>query len=282
MKLAGSLLLIFIIPLCFSTDGVAQETDPGINPNSIRPIHEFDIMYKKRVWRRLDLNEKQNKGFFSTNAEITRIMIDAVQAGTLTPYKNDSLTTRLTKEEFLERLKLPDTGEEELEPGFEEDWGGWGDEEETDEAAVEEASEAGLYFFPNQITTLEIMEDIIFDKKRSRLYYDVLAITMIIPPTQFESGLQRPVCAFKFKDLVELWNNMPKEAIWFNRENSREHKNLADAFELRLFSSRIIKVENPDDNYIVDIYDQSRKMGIMASQWMEDEIIEYEHDLWEF
>ena len=90
------------------------------------------------------------------------------------------------------------------------------------------------------------------------------------------------MATFKYKDLAELFRSMPKEAIWFNRQNSREHKNLADAFELRLFSARIIKVENPDDNYIQDVYDESPKQGVMASQWLEDEIIGYEHDLWEF
>lgn len=273
----------------------AQETDLGYNPNSIRPIHENDIMYKKRVWRRMDLKEKQNKGFFATNNQITKIMIDAVNAGTLTPYVNDTLITRMTKEEFLENLKLPDEGggltEEEKALGFTEDDGGWGDDswggEEEGEAAGEgeEAAAAvdeGAYFFPNQITILEIMEDIIFDRKRSRLYYDVQAVTMIIPASEFPSGLQKSVAVFKYKDLAELFQSMPDEAIWFNRENSREHKNLADAFDLRLFSARIIKVENPDNNFITDVYDETPKQGVMASQWLEDEIIGYEHDLWEF
>jgi len=270
---------------------MAQESDTGYNPNSIRPIHENDIMYKKRVWRRMDLKEKQNKGFFATNSEITKIIIDAVNAGTLTPYTSDSLTVRYTKEEFTERMKLPDEGggltEEEKALGFSEDddggWGDFGDDTQDggdDAAAAPEVADD--LFFPTQITLLEIVEDIIFDRKRSRMYYDIQAIKLIIPPDQFPSGLEKTVATFKYKDLAELFKSMPKEAIWFNRQNSREHKNLADAFDLRLFSARIIKVENPDDNYITDVYDESPKQGVMASQWLEDEIVGYEHDLWEF
>ena len=271
---------------------VAQEQDLGINPNSLRPIHEFDIMYKKRVWRRMDLNEKQNKGFFSVGNEITKIIIEAVKKGLLYPYdySNDSLNTRLTKEQFLERIRLPDEGggltDEEKALGFSDDEGGWGDEGdgfgEDDAGPVEEVEAEADEFLPNQITTLEIMEDVIFDKKRSRLYYDIQSIKLILPSTLFETGLIKPVATFKFKDLVELWKNMPGEAIWFNPQNSREHRNLADAFDLRLFSSRIIKVENPDDNFIVDVFNKSPKEGVMASQWYEDDLIQYEHDLWEF
>ncbi|MCZ6692643.1 MAG: gliding motility protein GldN [Bacteroidetes bacterium] len=284
-------LLIAVGFLNLNPDSVmAQEQDLGINPNSIRPIHENDIMYKKRVWRRMDLKEKQNKGFFSVGNEITKIIIEAVKRGLLYPYdpKNDSLNIRFTKEQFLERIRLPDEGgglsEEEKALGFSEDDGGWGDEGDGfgDAGPAEEVEEEVLEFLPSQITTLEIMEDAIFDKKRSRLYYDIQSIKLIIPAGEFETGLIRPVAVFKFKDLVELWKNMPGEAIWFNPQNSREHRNLADAFDLRLFSSRIIKVENPDDNFIVDVYSKSPKEGVMASQWYEDDLIQYEHDLWEF
>ncbi len=293
MKVVCKLIYaLLLVGMCAPV--LAQESDTGFNPNSIRPIHENDIMYKKRVWRRMDLKEKQNKGFFATNSEITKIIIDAVNAGTLTPYKSDSLTGRLAKEDFIENMKLPDEGggltEEEKALGFTEDDGGWGGgggwgedgEGAPDGEAAPVVEEVPDLFFANQITLLEIVEDIIFDRKRSRLYYDIQAVKMIIPADQFPSGLEKTVATFKYKDLAELFQSMPKEAIWFNRQNSREHKNLADAFDLRLFSARIIKVENPDDNYITDVYDESPKQGVMASQWLEDEIIGYEHDLWEF
>ena len=203
-----TVLVFMLIGICLPV--VAQETDLGYNPNSIRPIHENDIMYQKRVWRRMDLNEKQNKGFFAANNQITKIIMEAVNAGTLTPYTTDTLTTRMTKEEFIENLKLPDEGgglsEEEKALGFTDDDGGWGGDgwgEETDDggggedAADGEAAPAAAVvfdlFFPNQITIMEIMEDIIFDRKRSRLYYDIQSVKMIIPADLFPSGLEKTV-----------------------------------------------------------------------------------------
>ena len=266
------------------------------NENSVNPIRASDIHIKKRIWRRIDLNEKQNKPFFAFNSEITKIMIEAVKAGVLTPYLNDSLKTRMSREDFNEKLKLPDVGggltEEEKAMGFGQEeqaadaWdtgGGWGEPAAAGGGKTAAAPAAGMdEFLPREINVLEMMEDMIFDKKRSRLYWDIQSVTMIIPASKFETGLQRPVASFKYKDLVELFKSMPGEAIWFNPQNSAAHLNLADAFALRLFNGRIIKVGNPDDAMLVDIYNKSPKEGLMASQWIEMELLELEHELWEF
>lgn len=298
-QLSYVLVLVFLAALGSSSPAQAQETANYVNHNSTAGIPDYDIMYKKKLWRRMDLKEKQNRSFFAYNNEITKIIIEAVEAGVLFPYKNDSLKTRMSKEEFLENLKMPAYGgdeltEEEKAMGFTEDdgwgddgWGdegdtGWGDEEGgTDEEATEVAS--ADYFFPNDISVLEIVEDWIFDKRRSRLFYDIQSIKLILPAEKFpETGLQREVATFKYKDLEDLFRSMPEEALWFNPQNSAEHKNLADAFLLRLFSARLIKVANPEDSYISDIYNSSPKEGLIASQKIEQELLELEHELWEY
>jgi gliding motility associated protien GldN len=297
-KICYGIALASMMALAGLQPAQAQERSSEYNENSVHPIRESDIMLRKRIWRRIDLNEKQNKPFFSFNNEISKILIEAVKAGVLTPYVNDSLTRRMPREEFLENLRLPDTGggltEEEIAMGFgqeeQEDsgWdtgGGWGDESASGakEGGGQEAAAADE-FLPREINVLEIMEDMIFDKKRSRLYWDIQAVTMIIPGSNpaLGTGLQRAVASFRYKDLVELFKSMPGEAIWFNPQNSAAHLNLSDAFALRLFNGRIIKVANPNDDMIVDVYGKSPKEGLMASQWIEMELLEQEHELWEF
>lgn len=298
-QLSYVLALVFLATVGATGPADAQETPNYVNHNSTAGIPDYDIMYKKRLWRRMDLKEKQNRSFFAYNNEITKIIIEAVKAGVLFPYKNDSLQTRMSKEEFLENLKMPVYGadqltEEEKAMGFTEDdvwgtddsWGddsGWGDEETTDQQADVAPSTGSDYFFPMDVSVLEIMEDWVFDKRRSRLFFDIQSITLILPADKFpETGLQRQVGTFKYKDLEELFRSMPEEAIWFNPQNSAEHKNLADAFLLRLFSARLIKVANPEDSYIADIYNTSPKEGLNASQRIEQELLELEHELWEY
>ena len=107
-KLQG---LAFGISLIISQFAVAQEKSNNyLNPLSLRPIHEENVMYKTTLWRRIDLKEKQNQPLFSKGSEITRHLIDAVKAGLIEAYDNDSLTTKLTLDQFNERLLLKGEG----------------------------------------------------------------------------------------------------------------------------------------------------------------------------
>ena len=101
------LALVFLATLGAISPNMAQETTNYVNHNSTSGIPDYDIMYKKRLWRRMDLKEKQNRSFFAFNNEITKIIIEGVNAGVLFPYKNDSLLTRMSREEFLENMKMP-------------------------------------------------------------------------------------------------------------------------------------------------------------------------------
>src|SRR3954468_4002182 len=67
------------------------------NPNSINPIPLYEQHYKVRVWRTIDLQEKQNKGFFAKNGEISKFIVDAIMSGEIADvYQTDSLTTKLS------------------------------------------------------------------------------------------------------------------------------------------------------------------------------------------
>lgn len=311
LGLLGGFVVAVLMGSSFSVK--AQETDNnGYNPNSVHPIHESKILYKNRVWRRVDLEEKQNKPFFAFNNEISRFIIDAAKAGIIPIYKNDSLTTRMSKEEFLQNLQIP--GMENMNAGGaagggDNGWGsggdnsggdsGWGggDQGGNNNAAGGDSGWGGdqgggnkaaatvvnTEFSPREVSNMEIMEDEIFDKERSRLYYDIQSIKLVIPAKRFPStGLERSLGVFKYKDLVKLFKSKPEYYIWFNPQNSGANMNLVDAFELRLFGSHIIKIANPDNAYLTDIYSKSPKEGIMASQWMEYKLMEEEHNLWSY
>ena len=93
-----------------SSTGSSKNTDTGYNPLSVRPIHVSDIMWKKTLLRAMDLREKQNTPLFSRNKEITKLILEAVAKGELTPYANDSLERKLTIDEFNENLTVPAEG----------------------------------------------------------------------------------------------------------------------------------------------------------------------------
>ncbi|MEQ9302750.1 MAG: gliding motility protein GldN, partial [Marinoscillum sp.] len=76
-------VIVFILSLSF---GYAQEElAPLVKPE----VEEAQVMFRKTIWRRMDMKEKQNRPFFSLNGEVSRLLIEAVDEGLLTPYRSD-------------------------------------------------------------------------------------------------------------------------------------------------------------------------------------------------
>jgi hypothetical protein len=305
-KIAG----IALLSLTTCTWVSAQEKDnKGKNPDSVRPIDESNIMWKQRLWRRMDLNEKQNQPFFSKGNEITKYLMEWVQSGVLQPYRNDSLKTKITKEDFLKNLVMENIGNENALSDAEKAAGfgtesaggttagaddGWGDPKPKTPAAggttpakndgfsnpTPVATDVNNLYYAKQLSILEIREDAIFDKQRSRLYYDIQSITIIIPANMTTAGFDKNVGSFRYKDLDKLFRSNPN-CVWYNEQNEAQHKNMADAFDLRLHHARIIKKGNSKDDDLDTIYGGA-KQGLVMSQQEEYKLMEMEHNLWEY
>ena len=304
------------------TVAAQEQATTASSTGSHRPIPPSDQMFRKSIWRQVDLREKQNKPMFSEGKEITRTILDAVRRGELQAYKNDSLTSTFNPQEVSgnasyadEAVKLTD---EEKAAGFsEKDLGGAGSDDGWGATAPKKAATKKVAklnaagqpmkdkkgrtimvaaaapapapkslaneYRPKDLYEMEIKEDMIFDKKRSRMYHDIKSITLLVPSTlsQNVSGSEKPIATFKYSDLVKVFRNNPQTAIWFNAENDAQHKNLADAFELWLFNSYITKVSNAGDSRLDDIYGGAQQ-GILAAQQTSADLIEYEYNLWSF
>lgn len=280
-----------------------EEMEEQYNPNSINPIPKYEHHYKRRVWRTIDLNEKQNKGFFSNNGEITRLIVDGVKSGEIPDvYASDSLTTKISKEQFLSRLVQSQGAQydpwdptrnwytDEIATYNGQNYRvlvdntGKNPETSPDEWAPTSEGKA-IDYLPRDMNILRLVEDVIFDKRRSRLYYDIQAIQIIVPGSKTTTQVDEELGWFKYKDLEKVFRNHPKKAVWFNRLNTAQNKNFADAFLLRLFHGTIRKIENPDDETIFEIYQgngRTYREAVWATEWAELELMEKEHNLWEF
>lgn len=282
-----------------------QDLEVQYNPNSLNPIPLYEQLYKVRVWRTLDLREKQNKGFFASNGELSRLIVDAVKSGEITDiYSSDSLIRKMSKSDFLDRLVAEQAVTyQQWDPAFDyysEDIVSYngknyralrdtrGETPGSDQAADAWSATnmgSGLEYMFTDMTKVNMVEDIIFDRRRSRLYHDIQGLEVLIPGAKTNTGLDVSLGWFKYKDLEKLFrNNIPK-AVWFNPQNSAQNKNFADAFLLRLFHGTIYKRQNPDDETIDDTYRNNGRPyreGVWAREWEEMKLMEREHNLWEF
>ncbi len=293
----------------FAQEGLSSTSDDQYNPNSVRPVPKYEQLYKQRIWTRVDLEQKLNKGFFAKNNEFTKIIMDAVKDDLIQNiYWEDSLDRKMTKAEFFDRLNKTevDDSEPEPEPLYEVDYPYYeGDiveyngvnyickvdlnDNDIGIAPTSDPELWGVYggevaeiYFPQEISLLEISEDIIFDKRRARQYRDIQSVKLIVPGKYSVDGANFYVATFAYKDLERFFREHPERAMWYNQQNSAENRNLADAFLLRLFHGELYQIENPDDLSIASYYGGSAKQGLMASQWEEMKIMEREHNLWSY
>ncbi len=294
---------IFVGLALISWSGVclAQQEEGQINPNSLLSIPKYEQLYKVKVWRGIDLREKQNKGFFARGREITDLVIKAVRSGELADiYANDSITTKKSKEDF-EKDMVAQQGAtlqawvptQDYFQGDQVTLNGKNFEAVVDNKGKNpttstnewQSTRAGMAtsYLPQEIFKLVLVEDMIFDKRRSRLYYDMLAIEF--QAFDQNTGTFKSLGWFKYKDLDKLFRNHVNDAVWFNRYNTAENKNYADAFLLRLFHGTIDRVENPDNDRIQDTYaanGRPYKEAVWATEWEEMRLMEKEHNLWEY
>jgi gliding motility associated protien GldN len=293
-------VLLALVPFM----AVGQPELPQYNPNSIDPIPRYEQHYKLRVWRKIDLREKQNKGFFARNGEITKLILDAVSSGEIADiFRDDSLKTTYDKDQFFSDKMVVTAGEvlEAWDPaavyylGDAISFNGKNYESTLDnnvgvnpataQAGEWQASTRGkaITVLPRDVYRLTLMEDVIFDRRRSRLYYDIQALEM--EAFDINTGTFKSMGWFKFKDLEKVFRNHPAEAVWFNQQNTAENRNFGDAFLLRLFRGVIHMVENPDYNTIEDVYTLNNRPyyeSVWAREWAEMMLMEKEHNLWEF
>jgi gliding motility associated protien GldN len=253
----------------------------GYNVHSLRPVHHCDQLVRRTLWWRIDGREKPNRPLFAKNAEITRIIIEAVKAGIIRPYLNDSLRTRMSQDELLARLRVP-TVDDHLTPEEREIFGNaeadpWGDP-----ASDGPAEATPTEWLAKELYILELKEDWIFDKTRGVAQRDLQSLTIYLPAEKnMQKAIEQPIATFSYRELVENVFRDNPDAIWYNPANAREHRNLAESFALRLFSAHLTKYSNGDDATIEDVLGVG-KASLVASMQVEHDLLDFEAQLWEY
>jgi gliding motility associated protien GldN len=266
----------------FAHPSLGQEREEfGYNVHSLRPVHYRDQLVRRTLWWRIDGREKPNRPLFAKNAEITRVIIEAVKAGIIRPFANDSLRTRLSPDELLARLRVP-TMEDHLTPEEREIFGS----EEADPLGGTEGNvpteSAPTEWLPKELYILELKEDWIFDKARSVAQRDLQSLTIYLPAEKnMQKGIEQPIATFAYRELVENVFRDNPDAIWYNPANAREHRNLAESFALRLFSAHLTKYSNGEDASIEDLFGVG-KASLVASMQVEHDLLDFEAQLWEY
>ena len=257
-------------------DGAYKRTDlSNRKPTSLPFVREADVMWRKKVWRIIDLREKINQPMYFPTKDIdgrfnlVNLFIEGIKNGKLTAYdaKNDDefkvpMTFEQVKESFgattrTQMVRDVDTGE--LKPKV-----------VTGEIRSEE------------VRQIMVKEEWYFDKQTSTMNVRVIGIC---PIQEFyregdvnqESVQRRQVFWIYYPEAREI---MASSEV-FNPQNTARNSSFDDIFLKRRFNSYIVKEENIYNNRDISQY-LSSKDAMLESKKIENSIFDYEQNLWEY
>lgn len=260
MKLASYIIMLLgmAVPLLTS----AQDVYPSEEDMNTTSVRSENIMYKKTVWIRVNLKDKINIPLLSNSHQITKQFIEAVKSGMLKPYQSDKLINRMPKAEFIEKITQPAYIDIELDCFCE--------------------NPVRFEYEPEDISLLNIKVNMLFDRSKGVWVKDIQAVTMILPAEMdLQTGLEKPLASFSYKELVSNLFSSNPSAIYFNAENQAQHINLKEAFELSLYDGKVIKYTNAKDRGIFEIYNDYRGHQVLIKEMQyRYQLLEYESNLW--
>lgn len=282
---------------------VSAQQDTIYNPSSTERIPYYEQLYRYRVQRTVDLGEKQNGGFKSQQSDLTDFLLRSIKAGTIIAYDDSLKNVRRPEEILVSNQAVTDPPYDPKKSYFSSEPVSYNGKNyqstrndnighpPTDNQWWELSATQTEFFTKDNIIGIVLIEDVIFDKRRSRLYYDILSIGLLAQRSG-ETNYS-PIAFINYKDFHNLvektahskdWKERDK-VLWRNRYNPAENRTFTDAFKLRLFHGVIDKVENPDDRTIQQIYERNgRSYGeSVFARWEEEmKMMEKEHNLWEY
>lgn len=253
-----------------------KETAPTRRVVPYTHVREADVFYYKRLWRTIDLREKMNFPLYYPTAPIKEIGYErislfdllkrSIEEGTITAYKEEDdggqFRTPLTKDEAMSELEKeitstaidPETGLE-LETSYTES------------------------LTADKITEYYIKEDWFFDRERSVMEVRIIGILPVASILNTETGQTDKKGLF--------WIYFPEARYVFannevyNQSNDGSRLTFEDFFRKRAFSSYIYRETNEYDNRILDSYVKGVDR-LLEARKIEQEVIYFEHDLWQF
>lgn len=273
-----ALIIVLLFPLLSQAQGgkggyILNPTETRYNKKPIPYPHlrEANIMWSKRIWRKLDMREKLNHPLYfplepsKDRISLAQLLISAADEGSITAYDpfDDEFSTTLTKAQINQKLFKIDTFYfPNPDPPYNEEM----------KIVRKELDFADIKEF-------RIKEDWVFDKERSVLEVRIIGIQPVKEnrdPTTGEVRGTEPLFWFYFPEIRPLLVNTPV----FNTFNDAAQLSYDDLFWKRRFSSYIYKESNVYDRRINEYTTGIDAM--LEAEDIKEDIFIFEDGLWEY
>jgi len=226
-------------------------------------IRQADVFWEKRVWRVIDVREKMNKSFSYPQNPLISILLRGIQNGEVTAYDaiDDKFSTPINHADIEQQL-------------FQSDTISTYDPDTYEETLTVVQND----FNPEDVKRFRIKEVWFFDEETSTLKVRILGIAPLKEDYDDNGNLRFEYPMF--------WVHYPHirqylaTEVAFNPVNEAHPLNWEHLMEARFFASTIVKASNVHDRRIEDY--KSGTDALYEALKIEEEILNFEHDLWSF
>jgi gliding motility associated protien GldN len=238
-------------------------------------IREADVMWKRTVWRIVDLREKINQPLYfpvekyGNRINLIQLIYESIEKGLISAYADPAgngyeFKTKITMDEVKSQLGGGKTKIKVTDPVTGE--------------TTEKEIDKDLQF--DMVRQYQIKEEWIFDKSMSTMKVRILGICPILEYFQTENDeriednvKRRKIFWLYFPELRKVLSN--REIV--NSKNEAESLTFDEFFYLRKFSSYVVRTGEREKQ--INEYTLGRESQLEADR-IENELFNTEHDLW--
>lgn len=275
----GFVLTIFLM---FSKQSDAQVVNSAFRiadvyqkrPMPLPDVREADVFWSKKIWRIIDLREKMNLTLYYPTVEIDgrrnliSLLLEGIKNEQIVPYDarlDDDFKVPLTFEQVQEAFGAESTIEETI------------DFDTGERKAVEIEGDIR----PHEIKQFMIKEEWYFDKQSSSLNVRIIGICPIREFVREGDETAQVMRQKVFWIYYPEARNLLASNLVLNPYNEARSMTFDELFIKRFFNSYIVKESNVFNNRDINAY-LSGKNAMLESKRIEDEIFDFEQDLWEY
>ena len=257
-------------------DGAFQRTDIfKRKPTPLPYVREADVMWSKKIWRIIDLREKMNQPLYFPTTEmegknnLVNLLLTGIRDGKLTAYdakNDDEFKVPMTYEQVknvlgattkTRQIRDVDTGE-------------------TRDTTVNAEVRS------EEIKQVMLKEEWYFDKQTSTLNVRIIGICPIREYYRDEDANQETVLR---QQVFWVYYPEARELLAsnevFNTNNTARNSTYDDVFLKRIFTSYVLKESNIYNNRSISQY-LNGKDAMLESKRIENDLFDYEQNLWEY
>ncbi len=199
----------------------------SVIPIPWEPINETDILWKKRVWREINVFEGNNAPLcIGQTYSFANILLSGIHSGTIRAYSNEDtgFTTPLTLGAIdtliqCDAASLSVTARKYLN---------------SLSILIKDTSSIFSCSYPQQVQFYQLKEDWIFDRNKGIMVVHIDAIA----PAAYQNGVTKPLFWLHYPDIAFYINDYEVGYLQYSKVNYSWY----EYFESRKFSSRITNI----------------------------------------